>query len=180
MAEIASSGPRETAGSFSRPFSFSLPMTKEKPINPKNHSAVATRATVTDDSQSNTAKCTEITVAVGTTIADRPPRRSVQARLRIRLLPWMAGGEACIRVRVQSAGLGNPPVLLSCRALSSPTTCRFIPALSGLPDVKRLVASIKRRHKGLDILSMTCGAATRSRNWARHSGRSTSIRACGC
>ena len=51
-----------------------------------------------------------ITVAVGTTIADRPPRRSVQARLRIRLLPRMTGGEACIRVRMQRAGLGNPPV----------------------------------------------------------------------
>src|SRR5437773_2765539 len=50
------------------------------------------------------------TVAVGTIIAGRPPRRSVRARLRIRLLPWMAGGEACIRIRMQSAGLGNPPV----------------------------------------------------------------------
>src|SRR5713101_8294066 len=34
-----------------------------------------------------------ITVAVGTTIADRPPRRSVRALLRIRLLLWMSGGE---------------------------------------------------------------------------------------
>ena len=29
-------------------------------------------------------------------------------------------------------------LLLSCRALSSPTTCRFIPALSGLPTVREL------------------------------------------
>jgi hypothetical protein len=50
-----------------------------------------------------------IAVAVGTTIADRPPHRSVQARLRIRLLPWMGSGEACIRVGLQNAGLRNPP-----------------------------------------------------------------------
>ena len=49
-------------------------------------------------------------VAVGTTIADRPPHRSVRARLRIRLLPWMSGGEACIRIGVQNTGLWNPPV----------------------------------------------------------------------
>src|SRR5258708_6127461 len=34
-----------------------------------------------------------VTVAVGTTFADRPPRRSVRARLRIRLLPLMNNGE---------------------------------------------------------------------------------------
>src|ERR1700680_3477056 len=51
-----------------------------------------------------------ITVAVGTTIADRPPHRSVRARLRTRLLPRMSGGEANIRVRMQNSGLGNPPV----------------------------------------------------------------------
>ena len=50
-----------------------------------------------------------ITVAVGTTIADRPPHRSVQARLRIRLLSWMSGGEASIGIRMQNAGLRNPP-----------------------------------------------------------------------
>src|SRR5580692_6660235 len=49
------------------------------------------------------------TVAVGTTIADRPPHRSVQARLRIRLLPWMSSGEARIRIGMQNAGLRNPP-----------------------------------------------------------------------
>ena len=50
------------------------------------------------------------TVAVGTTIADRPPHRSVQARLRIRLLPRMTGGEASVRIGMQNAGLGNPPI----------------------------------------------------------------------
>jgi hypothetical protein len=48
-------------------------------------------------------------VAVGTTIADRPPHRSVQARLRIRLLPRMSSGEASIRIGMQNAGLRNPP-----------------------------------------------------------------------
>src|SRR6202521_459493 len=49
-------------------------------------------------------------VAVGTTIADRPPHRSVRARLRTRLLPRMSGGETSIRIRMQNAGLWNPPV----------------------------------------------------------------------
>src|ERR1019366_4256652 len=50
------------------------------------------------------------TVAVGTTIADRPPHRSVRARLRIRLLRRMSGVEACIGIGVQNAGWRNPPV----------------------------------------------------------------------
>jgi hypothetical protein len=41
-------------------------------------------------------------VAVGTTIADRPPHRSVRAPLRIRLLLWMSGGKARIRIRMQN------------------------------------------------------------------------------
>src|SRR5664279_273830 len=49
-------------------------------------------------------------VAVGTTIADRPPHRSVRARLRIRLLRRMSGVEACIGIGVQNAGWRNPPV----------------------------------------------------------------------
>ena len=49
-------------------------------------------------------------VAVGTAITDRPPHRSVRARLRIRLLLRMSGGEACIWIRMQNAGLGNPPL----------------------------------------------------------------------
>jgi hypothetical protein len=58
-------------------------------------------------------------VAVGTTIADRPPHRSVQARLRIRLLPWMSGGETGIRIRMQNSGLGNP--LLQERGETAPS-----------------------------------------------------------
>src|SRR5712691_9586258 len=49
------------------------------------------------------------TVAVGTTIADRTPRRSVRARLRIRLLLWMNGGETCCWPHtVQSLGHALP------------------------------------------------------------------------
>ena len=47
-------------------------------------------------------------VAVGTTIADRPPHRSVRARLRIRLLPWMTSGKASLGIRMQNAGKWNP------------------------------------------------------------------------
>jgi hypothetical protein len=45
-----------------------------------------------------------IAVAVGTTIADRPPHRSVRARLRIRLLPKMSSGKVCLLHTVQSLG----------------------------------------------------------------------------
>jgi hypothetical protein len=51
-----------------------------------------------------------IPVAVGTTIADRPPHRTVRARLRIRLPPWMSGDKALHRVRVHNAGYWNPAV----------------------------------------------------------------------
>jgi len=57
-----------------------------------------------------TATHRQITVAVGTTITDRPPHRSVRARLRIRLLRRMSGVEACIRIGVQNPGWWNPPV----------------------------------------------------------------------
>src|SRR6266478_2476549 len=46
------------------------------------------------------------TVVVGTTVADRPPHRSVRARLRIRLLPRMSGGEAGIRISARSVSSG--------------------------------------------------------------------------
>src|SRR5260370_8702004 len=56
-----------------------------------------------------------IVVAVGTTIADRPPRRSVRARLRIRLLLWMIAGEPCCWPHTaQSLGHAFPPL---CRPL---------------------------------------------------------------
>jgi hypothetical protein len=51
-----------------------------------------------------------ITVAVGTTITDRPPHRSVHARLRIRLLPRMNGVEALVGIRMQNTWVRNPPV----------------------------------------------------------------------
>src|SRR5436853_1821616 len=49
-----------------------------------------------------------VIVAVGTTITDRPPHRSVRARLRIRLLLRMTGVEASIRIGMQDSGLRNP------------------------------------------------------------------------
>jgi hypothetical protein len=49
-------------------------------------------------------------VAVGTTIAGRPPHRSVRARLRIRLLPRMNAVEALVGIRMQNVRLRNPPV----------------------------------------------------------------------
>ncbi len=55
-------------------------------------------------------KGSRITVAVGTTITDRPPHRSVHARLRIRLLPRMNGVEALVGIRMQNTWVRNPPV----------------------------------------------------------------------
>ena len=52
----------------------------------------------------------QLSVAVGTTIADHPPHRSVRARLRIRLLLRMSGVEALTRIGMQDAGFRNPPV----------------------------------------------------------------------
>jgi hypothetical protein len=43
-------------------------------------------------------------VAVGTTITERPPHRSVRARLRIRLLLRMSVVEAVIGMGMQDAG----------------------------------------------------------------------------
>ena len=51
-----------------------------------------------------------ITVAVGTSIADRPPHRTVRARLRIRLPPWMGGDKAVHWIRMQDTGYWNPAV----------------------------------------------------------------------
>ena len=47
-------------------------------------------------------------VAVGTTITDRPPHRTVRARLRIRLPPRMSSVKALHRVRMESARDRNP------------------------------------------------------------------------
>src|SRR5207244_6021994 len=54
--------------------------------------------------------CLRITVAVGTTITDRPPHRSVHARLRIRLLPRMNGVEALVGIRMQNTWVRNQTV----------------------------------------------------------------------
>ncbi len=85
-----------------------------------------------------------VTVAVGTTIADRPPRRSVRARLRIRLLLWMNGGETCCWPHtVQSLGHALPAL---CRTHVgwNDVLLSLCPSLPGLrrrllPFVVRLV-----------------------------------------
>src|ERR1700685_26338 len=46
--------------------------------------------------------------AVGTIITDRPPHRSVRARLRIRLPPWMSSEEAGGRIRKQNTWSWKP------------------------------------------------------------------------
>ena len=84
-----------------------------------------------------------LTVAVGTTIADRPPRRSVRARLRIRLLLWMNGGETCCWPHtVQSLGHALPALCRVHVRLSDVllSLCPSLPGLRGrLPSLVRLV-----------------------------------------
>src|SRR5215469_2448871 len=46
--------------------------------------------------------------AVGTIVAERPPHRSVQARLPIRLPPWMSSEKAGQRIGMQNARSWNP------------------------------------------------------------------------
>src|ERR1700688_3080911 len=83
------------------------------------------------------------TVAVGTTIADRPPRRSVRARLRIRLLLWMNGDEThCLPHTVQSLGHALPALCRTHVRLND-VLLNLCPSLPGLrrrlPFVVRLV-----------------------------------------
>ena len=59
----------------------------------------------------------EVVDAVGTTIADRPPHRSVRARLRIRLPPRMGGDEAFQRIGMQNAGFWNPAFEDRCKPI---------------------------------------------------------------
>jgi hypothetical protein len=60
------------------------------------------QAGITRQLRTSVGQC--VTVAVGTTIADRPPHRSVRARSRIRLLLRMNGVEAVIGMGMQDAG----------------------------------------------------------------------------
>src|SRR5450759_4086078 len=43
-------------------------------------------------------------------VTRHPPHKTVRARLRIRLQPWMGGVKTLHWIRVQNTGLGNPPV----------------------------------------------------------------------
>ena len=79
-------------------------------IHPSWYYGMATRRVNEPQSNAFNTGRLKIVVAVGTTIADRPPHRSVRARLRTRLLPRMSGGEADMRIGMQNTGLRNPPV----------------------------------------------------------------------
>jgi len=65
------------------------------------------------------------TVAVGTTIADRPPRRSVRARLRIRLLPRISSGKAGIRIRIGMLLAAHRAVPGTCVSRSESGACEI-------------------------------------------------------
>src|SRR6266849_1755409 len=85
---------------------------KQKPLEDRDQSCQKLPSTERVQSSQRFSPVSNLfgsVVAVGTTITGRPPHRSVQARLRIRLLPWMASGKACIGVGMQNAGLRNPP-----------------------------------------------------------------------
>ena len=82
------------------------------------------------------------TVAVGTTIADRPPHRSVRARLRIRLLPRMSSGKVCLPHTVRSLGHAFPALCRGHVRLNDVllSLCPSLPGLRGrLPFLVRLV-----------------------------------------
>src|SRR6267142_4771722 len=132
-----------------RPARFSLPHWSTRPwTSPGTSSFEPSRSHLINDavrrSGTDSPRPPLITVAVGTTIAGRPPRRSVRARLRIRLLLWMKGGETCCWPHtVQSLGHALPAL---CRThvgwndvLLSP--CPSLPSLRRrlLPFVVRLV-----------------------------------------
>ena len=56
------------------------------------------------------------------------------------------------RCSLQDSRSGWIRYFLSCRALASPTTCRFIPALSGLPVTRPLSSDVHRaRHSAEDL-----------------------------
>jgi hypothetical protein len=81
-------------------------------------------------------------VAVGTIITDRPPHRSVRARLRIRLLPWINGGKAACRT----------PHTAHSRGHAVPALCREHVGLNdvlhgpcpSLPNLRRRFPSLVR------------------------------------
>src|SRR4051794_26717942 len=54
--------------------------------------------------------CFRLADAVGTTITDRPPHKTVRARLCIRLPPRMSGAKAFQRIRMQDSRERNPMI----------------------------------------------------------------------
>ena len=124
-----------------------------------------------------------VTVAVGTTIADRPPHRSVRARLRIRLLPRMSSGKVCLPHTVQSLGHAFPALCRAHVRLNDVllSLCPSLPGLRGRLPLLCSAGSRVLRHSptspvrarppfglwpsrtGLDQLTKTCRRSPGSR-----------------
>ena len=82
------------------------------------------------------------TVAVGTIITDRPPHRSVRARLRIRLLPWIDNSKAACRTPPLPWDMRFPALCREHVGLNSVVhgLCPFLPSLrERFPFFVRLV-----------------------------------------
>src|SRR5207244_2390945 len=63
-------------------------------------------------------------------------------------MPLVYASTDTSRCRLQDSRPGWIRYFLSCRALSSPTTCRFIPALSGLPTILNRSANLQQEASG--------------------------------
>jgi len=88
-----------------------------------------------------------IVVAVGTTTADRPPHRSVWARLRIRLLPRMRGGKGCLPHTMQSLGHAFP-ALCRVHVRLNGVLLSLRPSLPGLRRRPSFVVRLVHRYYG--------------------------------
>src|ERR1017187_111766 len=62
-------------------------------------------------------------------------------------MPLVYASTVTSRCRLQDSRPGWIRYFLSCRALASPTTCRFIPALSGLPVIRSSGFDGIRKHQ---------------------------------
>ena len=67
-------------------------------------------------------------------VLDTTPHRSVRARSRIRLLSWMRGGEANLRIRVQNSWERNPAFQQRKQPLPGLLTALATPTQNGSPQ----------------------------------------------
>jgi hypothetical protein len=122
-----------------------------------------------------------VAVAVGTTIADRPPRRSVRARLRIRLLRWMSSGELAAHRAIPGTCVSRSVSGTCAIERCSPSSAPFppqpprkvaLPCSAGSPVLRRSPTSPVRSRPpcglwpsrtGLDRLTKTCRRSPGSR-----------------